>query len=807
MPLLSSLLRNAFPQTLGLLVLLGGVLTIGDRASAMAIDSWKYDPERGQIEFEIADGVKPRHFLMAQPARIVVDLQDTQQGNAPAEMSYTSGPIQRITVEQLQPQLTRVTLYMFPSTVFAKGQVAIERVGEGNRSLSDVWALRPLLKSSALNSEGLNPSGLNAARSNLEASAQIPSPQISSPQIPITPALQIKTETQTLIQTQSPAPTPALLNQESQRQGLPTQGLPTQVPLSSSQSSQSIPIVVPAPQSEVVASTIASRFSGIQPATPPQLDEMPPGMAAVVKAPVVNPFQLPTKLETVKPESKPEVKPESKPEVKPEAPKLATSQAIDPPKPETPKLETPKLEAPKPEASQIAATPIVPITSLFPPSTETPVSTTIPIAVPPANGPKSTDPQSVIRNPQSSPSVAQADGIVLPDTLPTLAPTNITQPSTVSVPPLSTIPAVSTQQAPTQQAPTQQAPTQQTPGQFPPQVPLSAPIGQPTGLSSSSAKPFPVQPFPLPDQIPQTIQQSQQPSIQQSYQQPPYQQPPYQQPQQQSFPLPDRIPTVIPQPSTIQQPIAQPIMQPIARPIQPNLVPAAGIAQPIDRNPIASNPASVQPNVINFGQPLVTTTPPEILPISQSTSQSTFGQSIVENAGSIVAMNSNDGRVGLPAGTTLQVRYTGISAIRVKGETHQEMLVLQSPIRDRNGAVLAPVGSTIYGSFVDNRFVAQAIVLQGQAISLVAESSNLGGARNPSERSLLQNSGLGLLAGVLVGGLSGGSAVGGAAAGAIVSYATAPKVTTIQPGQTLDLKLTQDWIFPANLSVSQAVGG
>lgn len=790
MLLLSSLLRNAFPQTLGLLVLLGGVLTIGDRASAMAIDSWKYDPERGQIEFEIADGVKPRHFLMAQPARIVVDLQDTQQGNAPAEMSYTSGPVQRITVEQLQPQLTRVTLYMFPSTVFAKGQVTIERVGEGNRSFSDVWALRPLLKSSALNSDGLNPSGLNAARSNLEASAQIPSPQISSPQIPITPALQIKTETQTLIQTQSPAPTPALLNQESQRQGLPTQGLPTQVPLSSSQSSQSIPIVVPAPQSEVVASTIASRFSGIQPATPPQLDEMPPGMAAVVKAPVVNPFQLPTKLETVKPESKPEVKPESKlevkPEVKPEAPKLATSQAIDPPKLETPKpetlkLEAPKIEAPKPEVSQIAATPIVPppITSLFPPSTETPISTTIPIAVPPAN-----DPQSVIRNPQSSPSVAQADGIVLPDTLPTLAPTNITQPSTVSVPPLSTIPAVSTPQAPTQQAPTQQAPRQ-----FPPQAPLSAPIGQPTGLSSSSAKPFSVQPFPLPDQIPQTIQQSQQPAIQQSYQQP----------QQQSFPLPDRIPTVIPQPSPIQQPIAQPI--------QPTLVPAAGIAQPIDRNPIASNPASVQPNVINFGQPLVTTTPSEILPISQSTSQSTFGQSIVENAGSIVAMNSNDGRVGLPAGTTLQVRYTGISAIRVKGETHQEMLVLQSPIRDRNGAILAPVGSTIYGSFVDNRFVAQAIVLQGQAISLVAESSNLGGARNPSESSLLQNSGLGLLAGVLVGGLSGGSAVGGAAAGAIVSYATAPKVTTIQPGQTLDLKLIQDWIFPANLSVSQAVGG
>ena len=36
-------------------------------ARATSIDGWNYDPASGQLTFEIADGVKPRHFLMAQP--------------------------------------------------------------------------------------------------------------------------------------------------------------------------------------------------------------------------------------------------------------------------------------------------------------------------------------------------------------------------------------------------------------------------------------------------------------------------------------------------------------------------------------------------------------------------------------------------------------------------------------------------------------------------------------------------------------------------------------------------------------------
>jgi len=234
---------------------------------------------------------------------------------------------------------------------------------------------------------------------------------------------------------------------------------------------------------------------------------------------------------------------------------------------------------------------------------------------------------------------------------------------------------------------------------------------------------------------------------------------------------------------------------------QPSIFPAAGIAQPVDRNPIASSPSSVQPDVISFGQPLRPVTPPAS---SQAVPVSGTDPTIA-----VVTMTANDGRTGLPLGTVLTVRYTGISSLSVKDGSRKEMLVLQSAIRDRNGMTIAPEGTTIYGAFEGgtNRFVAESIVIQGQLISLIAESPNLGGARSPSERSLLQNSGIGVLAGLLIGGLSGGSAIGGAAAGAIASYVTAPKVATIQPGQTLELKLTQDWIIPFGVKVSQRFGG
>ncbi|MEB3292411.1 MAG: AMIN domain-containing protein, partial [Synechococcales bacterium] len=135
---------------------LGLLLVLPVQAAPM--DGWKYDPQTNSLEFVITDGVTPRSFLMAQPARIVIDLPNTQMGqDIPADQAYDTGAIRQITVTQLQPQLTRIVLHMSPDAVFARGQVALERLGDGDRSFSDRWVVRPLLAPGKSSSQKTTP--------------------------------------------------------------------------------------------------------------------------------------------------------------------------------------------------------------------------------------------------------------------------------------------------------------------------------------------------------------------------------------------------------------------------------------------------------------------------------------------------------------------------------------------------------------------------------------------------------------------------------------------------------------------------
>jgi hypothetical protein len=150
----------------------------------------------------------------------------------------------------------------------------------------------------------------------------------------------------------------------------------------------------------------------------------------------------------------------------------------------------------------------------------------------------------------------------------------------------------------------------------------------------------------------------------------------------------------------------------------------------------------------------------------------------------------------LPAGSFLDLSYSGDRPLNVAGESKQEVLVLQTEIRDWQGNLIAPIGTAVIGRFESgisgNRFVAQAIALGTRNLPLSAESGSLGGNRQVSQNRLFLNSGIGALAGAIIGGFSGLDAVGGAAAGAAVTYVTTPKNATIQPGQVLQVRLTED---------------
>jgi len=149
----------------------------------------------------------------------------------------------------------------------------------------------------------------------------------------------------------------------------------------------------------------------------------------------------------------------------------------------------------------------------------------------------------------------------------------------------------------------------------------------------------------------------------------------------------------------------------------------------------------------------------------------------------------------LPSGTTLQLQYPGSEILELKpGTPQQEVLLLQTEIRDRNGSILAPTGAAVIGRFETtsggSRFIAQAISLQGRNVPLAAESALLGGKSQVSQNKVVRNSALGALAGALVGG-SGEEVLGGAAAGAAVTYLASPKPAKLQPGQVLQVRLTE----------------
>jgi hypothetical protein len=155
----------------------------------------------------------------------------------------------------------------------------------------------------------------------------------------------------------------------------------------------------------------------------------------------------------------------------------------------------------------------------------------------------------------------------------------------------------------------------------------------------------------------------------------------------------------------------------------------------------------------------------------------------------------------LSAGALLNLRYPGTQPLKLTaGTPQQEVLMLQSEIRDANGNIVVPEGSMVTGRFETNeagsRFIAQSIFIRGQNVPLLAQSENVAGGRRMQQDQLAINSGIGALAGGLVGGLSGNlsgwGVLGGAATAAALTYFTAPRPATIQPGQVFQVRLLDD---------------
>ncbi|MEG4204952.1 AMIN domain-containing protein [Microcoleus sp. Pol7_A1] len=178
----------------------------------------------------------------------------------------------------------------------------------------------------------------------------------------------------------------------------------------------------------------------------------------------------------------------------------------------------------------------------------------------------------------------------------------------------------------------------------------------------------------------------------------------------------------------------------------------------------------------------------------------TFGEPLPRGRSNAVLQAAAGANVLLPAGTELSLLYPGAEALRLARAkpSREEVLLLQGGILDSRGNTIVPANTPVIGRFettnLGSRFVVEAISLNGRNIPLFARSEPVGGRRQqPSDRSLLRNTGIGGLALFLLSGFSGIGLLAGAAGGVATTYVAAPQPATIQPGQILQVQLTEDF--------------
>ncbi|WP_445174970.1 AMIN domain-containing protein [Microcoleus sp.] len=177
----------------------------------------------------------------------------------------------------------------------------------------------------------------------------------------------------------------------------------------------------------------------------------------------------------------------------------------------------------------------------------------------------------------------------------------------------------------------------------------------------------------------------------------------------------------------------------------------------------------------------------------------TFGEPLPRGRSNAALQAEAGANVLLSAGTEISLLYPGTEALRLARAKprREEVLLLQGGIFDSRGNTIVPANTPVIGRFettnLGSRFVVEAISLNGRNIPLFARSQPLAGRRQqPSDRSVLRNTGIGGLALFLLSGFSGIGLLAGATAGAATTYVAAPQPATIQPGQILQVQLTED---------------
>ena len=822
-----------------------GMLTAGTlaiaaaRGEAAALTNWRYDPAARQLEVTVKEGVTPRYFLMAQPARIVLDLPDTEVGEVSVKETY-AGAIRQVRVSQFQPGLTRIVMELSTDAVFAPGQVKLEKANKST------WVLRPLIANAPtaeivrmppIQTPGQTISRPEGAKAPAPVSALPPPPEIDLPSSfpPVQPkrstavvtvplvkaAAQVEVVQPDSLQPISPEGSdvspmnnnlmegdvslPAVASRsrpssstQSSNSGLATASLPAQaIPVGS-------PVESFANVSRIAQVSPTEKTTPLPPSTTQSAADLLVDLTKAVKLEVPPPVSLPASGSIV-------VMPVSR-SVTRNLPAPIQTQPLQIPAIAPVNLSTAMEVSKLGEAIEIPSTlrvatnlPIqvtVPAINASPPTQLAAVPPTITFSAPPQTAMPPLNPliaAPVVVPMQPPSSVMQTMPRVQPQ-LPTLQPAAlpILQPPSSSV--MQSVAPIQLQQPQLQPLQLQQPKMQQPVRAMqppissvmqsgPPMLTLPSAVSQPpiSSVMQTSVMQTSVMPMPAVSPV------SSAPAIAFGVAQPTLSLP------QATFSEgagQSAMVSVPPLQTASPQPQTSAVSVP---PLQPMSIPTSATVTPVQMAPIVTSAsAATASSTIEFGKslPIAGATALNTTPAMTNYS-ATMAPSVTSPLATSMMYQSSVPGLILPTGTMLVLSYPGTVNLSLNaGTPRQEVLILQTEVRDSLGNVVFPRGSYVTGQFdtsrEGSRFMAMAISQRDRAIPFAAESDPINGNREVSGSSLAVYSGAGALAGGLVSRFSGVGVLLGGAAGAATNLFTSPKPATIQPGQIIQVRMTRE---------------
>ncbi|MEM9001989.1 MAG: AMIN domain-containing protein [Cyanobacteria bacterium P01_F01_bin.86] len=743
----SSLWRWNFPGSVAIAGIMATTAIVAP-VRATVLDTWVFDSDTHQLTVILPDDVTPNYFLLAEPARIVLDLPGTTLGNVLREQEY-AGAIRSIRFSEILGG-SRVVVELAPNTVIDPRHAELVATDADNGLTR--WTLQPLIQ----DGEAITPIAA-ASTTSPAAIAAVPDPDSQanvfedaetwvgpaeetailaepgedSVSVPHLPPRALSAEAV------DAEPTETVEAEPSDAEGADA-NVDAQLPDSDSEPDLTLPIAVTPPEpgsSDSVASPteptlqVPSDLSDRQTAN---VDDPSPLLPEVSSLPAVA-HTATTGAAQALPSG-----PDPLQGVRTDAAALAnggeevevgsTLPADELPPDSLTGLANPTVSVPPlgDRASSPTAQVTVPSLTEVPEVPSVPDAVDLPVAevgespvVPPAHDDlareSELEAEAIVT---SNPDLATASSIPTPE------------PDSVGVPP-----------SPEAIRPPQSDAT----GSPPTNVPS---VEEPPALETLPAPADAVAPIPPPDDDVVVL------------------------------PPPPTISTTEgPQTQAAMQPpvVANSGVSPVESP--PFLAEAAAVPE-AEEPSIPPPPISSQSGrVVPFGTPL----PPQ-------------GKTLDETATSPVGLESSG---TIPVGTQLVLQYPGAETLTLTQQEpwYEVLVVAEDVLHPVTNERLLLKGTQVIGRFEglddsDRRFVSQVFVEEGgDRRSLLAESDWLVGSPQPNGSNLLTHSGIGAAALTVLSGFSGIGLIGGAALGAASSFATAPQSVTIEPGQLIRVEV------------------